>query len=132
MSLLIIDTKTRKVKWHGVHQPEADLIAYNNDILVIKVPGHSYWVGRCMDRGWAPAEYQVFSVESAITDSNALEISAPVTKLLAFPARKNEDSNYIADVAMKNLFNLVTLSSEKGESSVHYNEETADPKFLKE
>ena len=48
MSLLII--KTKQVSWQGVHQPEGDLIAYNNDILVIKVPGHSYWVGRFMEQ----------------------------------------------------------------------------------
>lgn len=42
MSFLIINTQTKKVRWHGVHQPEADLIAYNNDILVLKVPGHFY------------------------------------------------------------------------------------------
>lgn len=114
MSLLIIDTKTRKVKHHGVHQPEADLIAYNNDILVMKMPGHSYWVGRFMERGYSPTEFQVFSVKSAITDSNSLEISASATKLLSFPARQNENSEHLADVAMKNLFNLATLSSEKG------------------
>ena len=118
MSLLIIKTKTKKVEWHGVHQPEADLIAYNNDLLVIKVPGHSYWVGRCMERGYAPTEFQVFSVQSAMTDSNTLEISVTATKLLSFPARQNDESEHLADVAMKNLFNLVTLSSEKGESSV--------------
>ena len=115
MSLLIIRTKTKKVRWHMVYQPEADLIAYNNDVLVIKVPGHSYWVGRGMDRGWSPAEYQVFSVESAMTDSNTLEITARATHLLSFPVRQNEESEQINDTAMKNLFNLVTLSSEKRE-----------------
>ena len=114
MSLLIIDTKTRKVTWQGVHQPEADLIAYNNDVLVIKVSGHSYWVGRFMERGYAPTQFQVFSVQSAISDTNALEISVTATKLLSFPARNNEEGDTLTDVAMKNLFNLVNLSSEKG------------------
>ena len=127
MSLLIIRTKTKKVTRQGVDQPEADLIAYNNDTLVIKVPGYSYWVGRCMERGYAPTEFQVFSVQSAITDFDSLEVSVSATKLLSFPARQNEESEYLVDVAMKNLFNLVTLSSEKGESSVRYNEATDDP-----
>ena len=132
MSLLIIRTKTKKVTWHGVHQPEGDLIAYNNDILILKVPGHSYWVGRCMERGYAPTEFQVFSVQSAITDSNALEISVTAAKLLSFPARQKEALEHSADLAMKNLFNLVTLSSEKGESSVRYDQETDAPMFIKE
>ena len=127
MSLLIIRTKTRKVDWHGVHQPEADLIAYNNDILVIKVPGHSYWMGRCMERGWSPTQFHVFSVQSAISDSNVLEVSVTATSLLSFPVRKNEDSEHLADVALKNLFNLINLSSEKGESSVRYDEDTTIP-----
>ena len=114
MSLLIIHTKTKKVSWQGVHQPEGDLIAYNNDILVIKVPGHSYWVGRFMERGYAPTEFQVFSAQSATPDTNTLEICVTVTKLLSFPARQKEAVEYTADVAMKNLFNLVNLSSEKG------------------
>lgn len=115
MSLLIIRTKTKKVEWHGVHQPEADLIAYNNDILVIKVPGHSYWVGRFMERGYAPAEYQVFSAQSATTDTNTLEILVRVTELLSFPARQKEAVEESAEFAMKNLFNLVNLSSETKE-----------------
>ena len=114
MSLLIIQTKTKKVSWQGVHQPEGDLIAYNNDLLVVKVPGHSYWVGRFMERGYAPSEYQVFFVQSAIVDTNAIEISVTATKLLSFPARQKEAVEYTADVAMKNLFNLVNFSSEKG------------------
>lgn len=67
-----------------------------------------------MERGYSPTEFQVFSVESAITDSNSLEISVTATQLLSFPARQNADSEHFADVAMKNLFNLATLSSEKG------------------
>ena len=132
MSLLIIKTKNKKVTWHGVHQPEADLIAYNNDLLVIKVPGHSYWVGRCMAREYAPTEFQVFSVQSAITDSNTLEISVTAAKLLSFPARQKEALEQSADLAMKNLFNLVNLSSEKSESSVSYDGETDAPMFIKE
>ena len=113
MSLLIIKTKTKKVTWQGVHQPEADLIAYNNDALVIKVPGHSVWIGRFMDTEYAPAEYQVFSAQSATTDSNNIEICVIVTKLLSFPARQKDAVELTADMAMKNLFNLVTLSGEK-------------------
>ena len=132
MILLII--KTKKVQFHGISLPEADLIAYNNDILVVKVPGHSAWVGQ-NDRIWSPAEYQVFSAQSAISDSNALEISATATQLLSFPARQNEKSKTLADLAMKNLFNLVTLSSEKGEPSeslIRYETDSDDSMFLKE
>lgn len=114
MSLLIIKTKTKKVNHHGVFGPDADLIAYNNDVLVIKVPGHSYGRDRHLDRGYAPTEYQVFSAESAMTDTNTIEISVRATKLLSFPAQQKEAVEESADVAMKNLFNLVNLSSEKG------------------
>ena len=117
MSLLLINTKTKKVRFHMVHQPEAELIAYNHDVLIIKVPGHSYWVGRGMERGYAPTAFQVFSVQSAMTDTNTREISVTAAKLLSFPARQNDESEYLADVAMKNLFNLVNLSSEKSVSA---------------
>ena len=112
MNLLIVNQKTKKVGLQGVDQPEADLIAYNNDLLVIKVPGFSYWVGRCLDRGYACTEYQIFRAASAI--SNSVEVSVSATKLLSFPARKGEDTENISDVALKNLFNLVTLSGDAG------------------
>ena len=112
MNLLIVNPKTKKVKLHGRDAPEADLVAYNNDLLVIKVPGHSYWVGLGMARGYAGTEYQIFRAVSAI--SNSVEVSVSATKLLSFPARKGKDTENISDVALKNLFNLVTLSGDAG------------------
>lgn len=129
MNQLIIKRETRQVKFQHGFMPESDLIACNHDILVVKVPGH-HKKGRRVH-----AEYQVFFVESAMSDSQAIQITASAYKLLAFPTRQNAESEVIADTALKNLFNLVTLSSEKGEPSespVHYETDSDDPMFLKE
>ena len=118
MNQLTIKRETRKVKFQHGFLPEADLIACNHDILVVKVPGH-HKNGRRVQ-----AEYQVFFAESAMTDSQAIQITVSVHKLLSFPTRQNAESEQIADTAMKNLFNLVTLSGAPSASSVHYGTET--------
>ena len=67
-----------------------------------------------------------------MTDSRAIQITVSVQKLLSFPTRQNAESEQIADTAMKNLFNLVTLSGAPSESSVVYGTETDEPMIIKE
>ena len=114
MSFLIIKTQTNKVKVQGVHQPDADLIAYENETLVLKVPGHSYWVGRCMERGYAPTEFQVYRPTSVVACYSAGEILVQADRLLDFPLRvpkdaDGEDTFTCVDLALKNLYNQATV-----------------------
>ena len=114
MSFLIINTQTNKVTVQMVDQPEADLIAYENETLVIKVPGHSYWVGRCMERGWSPAAYQVYKPTSVTIRYSAREILVQADRLLNFPLRvpkgdDGEETFTCVDLALKNLHNHATL-----------------------
>ena len=58
----------------------------NETILTIKVPGHSYWLGRHLSRGYAPAEYQVYRVLWERTaPSNKIEMKCK--QLTSFPVR---------------------------------------------
>ena len=111
MSLLILRTRDKKIRVQGVFQPEADLIAFENGILVIKVQGHKYSYGRMPnDTGYAPTEFQVYKAERAIVDTNCLEISITAQRLLEFPLRPQKDT-WQSEYAMKNLYNLVTLTT---------------------
>lgn len=114
MSLLIIKTKTNKVILHGVDQPEADLVAYENGILVIKVPGHRYQYGySSVDTvSYAPAEYQLYKPTSVTVHHTASEILVQADRLLTFPVRipkTNENEVTCVDLALKNLYNHATL-----------------------
>ena len=115
MSFLIINTETKKVNVQHVHQPDADLIAFENDILVIKVPGHRYQYGYSSTDtvAYAPTEYQVFRANSVSTRHNG-EILVQADRLLTFPLRvpkddADADSFTCVDLAMKNLYNHATL-----------------------
>ena len=111
MSFLIINTQTNKVNVQYVHQPEADLIAFENETLVIKVPGHRYQYGYSSTEtvAYAGAEYQVFKATSVTTQHNG-EILVQAARLLEFPVRipKDDDLN-VVELALKNLYNHATL-----------------------
>ena len=115
MEFLIINTNTHKVNRHAVDQPEADLIAFENETLVIKVPGHRYQYGYSSTEtvAYAPAEYQVFKATSVTTQHNG-EILVSATRLLEFPVRipkADDDPHQVTcvDIALKNLYNHATL-----------------------
>ena len=113
MDLLIIKTKTNKVDVDMVHQPDADLIAYENGILVIKVPKHQRTYGHAHATKtvkYVRMEYQVFKVASVSTRHNG-EILVQAERLLTFPVRvpKNTDEVTCVDLALKNLYNHATL-----------------------
>jgi hypothetical protein len=61
-SYTLIFNRNGTVSLSGIGQPKATLHHATNDIVVLKVPGHKYWVGIGMDWGYAPVEFQVYQL----------------------------------------------------------------------
>ena len=129
MSFLIIDTRTQKVNVQHVHQPDADLIAFENDILVIKVPRHH------SQKASIPTEYQIFRAESVTSRHNG-EILVNATRLVDFPLRVPKDADLsVVDLALKNLYNAGTAQlgavngEQQGETEAIVEASVATSKF---
>jgi hypothetical protein len=58
------------------------VVARTDDTLVLKESGHRYWQGLRMERGYAPARFRVFRIES---QGDWAEVQA--TEIVQFPAR---------------------------------------------
>lgn len=67
----------------GVETPKGTrLVKRDGDTLVVKVPGHSFWVGLNLPHKYASAEYEVYRV---LNDTGATTVE--VERLTSFPVR---------------------------------------------
>lgn len=70
-----------------VTPPGTVLVARNEDIIVIKVPGETSWTGRCSPRRYYPAEYHVLRVEPGHTLGDK---AVWVNEVLSFPVTQRK------------------------------------------
>ena len=97
MSWFKYDKVNKTFEVVGISQPDAQVINIErhirNDeketILTVKVPGHDYYRGINLDRGYAPTEYQVYRIESQ--EEKGYTIQGKCTILTEFPARGQAD-----------------------------------------
>lgn len=83
---LSIDMERKQVAVSGIDQPKATIVKLEGDILTIKVPGHSYWVGLDMPKGYAKAVYQVYSILDVKRETDTLTTCRAI-RLTEFPTR---------------------------------------------
>jgi hypothetical protein len=86
-------------KWDrgGIEQPGGEIVHQGNmdalnqfqvrlpigpKVVVLKVPGHTYWTGIGMPRAYAGATYQIFEVREVSEDGRGMVVD----HLLTFPA----------------------------------------------
>lgn len=85
----------------GIEQPGGEIIHEGNmdalnqfkvrlpigpEVVVLKVPGHSYWTGIGMPRSYAGATIQIFEVKERDADGRGMVVD----HLLTFPASKKK------------------------------------------
>ncbi len=75
-----------KVYFAGQALPTAAIMARENDILVIKVPGHTAWVSSMSPRIYSPARVFVFRIIEEATENKIGKLE----RLVDFPARGRE------------------------------------------
>lgn len=75
----------------GIEQPDAKVVSWkrqqfeaNEEVIVLKVPGHNYWSGRG-EQSYAPAEYQIYKVLK--TKWAGLLAIVETERLVDFPVR---------------------------------------------
>ena len=102
MSLLIINKQNDTVDIVGVDVPyETSLVAYNQGVLIVKVPGHAYQAGYSWDvRGYARAEYYVYKVHSVI-DATPTSFHVYAERCFEIPTKGVDED--IVKQAMRNL-----------------------------
>ncbi len=82
---LVID-KDNSVRLPGIDLgAKVELTQRNDKYLVIKIPGHLFWVGLFMPWKYAPVEYKVFKILS--TDSKT---SLQVDEIISFDVRRKK------------------------------------------
>jgi hypothetical protein len=59
------------VKRLGYEEPWAKVMIENERVIVVKYPGSSYWIGRGMSRGYAPAHLVVYG---KLLDTDRVEL----------------------------------------------------------
>lgn len=86
---ITVKVKENKVVFHGLDQPDSDLIEFGAGVITVKTPGHNYWSGRGMT-SYSPSEYEVLEIiEFKGKESNG-DIRCRVRWLTVFKARANE------------------------------------------
>lgn len=72
--------------WFKAHTTLNGTLASPVAVLAIKVPGHKYWQGLYMDRGYAGAEVELYRVESIEEHENGA-LTCKVAELSAVPVK---------------------------------------------
>ena len=92
MSYLTLTEKDNKVTLHGVSQPKADIVLFNESYLVIKVPGHTSYNYYC------PTEIQVYTVKRVkfIPEKDWIEVEAD--RILRWDAKQKVGDNKVKNM----------------------------------
>ena len=89
-----VNTHYNKVSFSGLDQPDADLIQWFNGTMVVKVPGHSYWRGLNMERGYTPASIEVWRVielKDPRDGDTKYTVRGRAKQLTSYPSRLKDD-----------------------------------------
>jgi hypothetical protein len=58
-----LDMYAGKVTVRGAAYPASEVVAWSDSFIAIKIPGHSYWVGRGMKQAYAKQAIMVLTYE---------------------------------------------------------------------
>lgn len=79
----------------GIEQPTAKVHWITpNGTLVLKVPGHPYWVSRGKPQGYAGAEFQVYQIQSVL-DRGEQWYRVKASRTLTLPIRNEESTDHV-------------------------------------
>ena len=90
MYRLYVRTDSQLASVGGIDQPDAPIVKRTENILVLKVPGHKYWsqLPPGPTHGYAPAEYQVYSITK--TETAGLLETIEAERLVDYPVREGD------------------------------------------
>lgn len=78
------------VTLEGYDQPLAAIHWSDKNTLVIKVPGHTYWRGIGMARGYAAAEFQVYERVSGTFPERGANGFVRAERVATFPVTRDK------------------------------------------
>jgi hypothetical protein len=76
--ILYRSTFDGKISENGTDAPSATVITETDTHIVVKVPGHKYWAGLYMPRGYASPETVVYEKVDVTNDGNRIVARALV------------------------------------------------------